>query len=461
MEIIDRSDSSSSSISQPNSTLPEFMYSLSSLAELYEMGAMMGKDVEAQELYQHILTRIRRTIQATGACLLLYHSAQKHFIPIAHQGEKLPCGLLANLIHEDDVAQLDIQGPGATLDTIQIKQQDILLLTLNCQKTLIGLVALADTNKTPLLEARGLLLSYMGNVAGGILYYHRQQNSERNHIIEQERNRIARDLHDSVVQQIASIRYKLEFVQRLLEQNQPQKAILETKRAATILEESLQELRTSINSLRPTSLNEHTLADALTNLLYHYQVNNPHMSIKQTLPALPHLPEQLEVPIFRLLQEALANVYKHAHATEVKLSISIHNSFVIVEITDNGIGMPTQRRSSEDEEMILNAVTPHMGLRSMKERVQEAGGDWQIHSHAEVGTTIKASFPLDSPTIELTNREREILRLVVDGLSNRTIAQKLTISNDTVKTHIHHIMQKLQVKDRMQAAVIATSHGWI
>jgi signal transduction histidine kinase/DNA-binding CsgD family transcriptional regulator len=461
MEKIDRSDSSSSSTSQPNSTLPEFMYSLSSLAELYEMGAIMGNDVEAQELYQHILTHMRRTIQATGACLLLYHNAQQHFIPIAHQGEKLPCGLIANLIHESEVAQLDIQGPGATLDTIHINQENILLVTLNCQNTLVGLVALADMDKTPLLEARSLLLSYMGNVAGGILYHHRQKSSDHNRIIEQERNRIARDLHDSVVQQIAFILYQLEFVQRLLEQNQLQQAILETQRAATILEESQQELRNSVNALRPTSLDQHTLADALTNLLYHYQINNPHMNIKQTLPALAHLPEQLEVPIFRLLQEALANIYKHAHATEVKINISIRNGFVIVEITDNGIGVPIQYRSVENEKMLLDTVIPHIGLRSMRERVQEEGGDWQLDSRPGIGTTIKASFPLDGPTIELTNREREILRLIVDGLSNRTIAQKLTISNDTVKTHIHHIMQKLQVKDRTQAVAIATSRGWI
>lgn len=463
METRDRSDNSSTSLSYPDSTLPEYMYNLSSLAELYELGSLMGNDVEPQELYVHILTHLRQTVQANGACLLLYHNAQKHFIPVAHQGEKMPCGSLANSIQEQEVAWLAAQGPGATLDTRHIRQQNIVLVTLNYQKTLIGLVALALAEKSSLLEARGLLLSYMGNVAGGLLYHHRQQNIERTQIIEQERNRIARDLHDSVAQQITFILYKLEYIQRLLEKSQSQKALAETKRAATVLEESLQELRTSINSLRPTPLNQHTLTEAFITLLQHYQSNNPHMRIEQNLAELANLPERLEIPIFRLLQEALANIYKHAQATEVKIYVRIHNSLSIVEISDNGKGIPLQRRypAPEDEDMLMDIVPSHLGLRTMRERVQEAGGKWQLDSLPGLGTTITASFPLHSPNIELTSREREILRLIVDGLSNRTIAKRLTISSDTVKTHIHHIMQKLQAKDRAQAAIIATNQGWI
>ena len=464
METRDRSDNSFSSLSHPNSTLPEFMYNLSSLAELYELGALMGKDVEPHELYQHMLTHMRRIIQAPGACLLLYHSAQQHFIPVAHQGKELPCGTLANSMHEKEVALLAMQGPGATLTVKHIKQQHILLITLSCQKTLLGLMALATSEKSSLLDARGLLLSYMGSVAGGLLYYQRQQSVERNQIIEQERNRIARDLHDSVAQQIAFILYKLEYVQRLLEQNQAQKAMLETQHAATILTESLQELRTSIHFLRPTPLDQRTLVEALTNLLQHYQANNPRMSITQNLAALTDLPERLEIPIFRLLQEALTNIYKHAQATEVQIRVAIQHTSARVEITDNGRGIsPTQRSypSPDEEDIPTDLLVPHMGLRTMRERVQEAGGIWQLQSQPGHGTTITASFPLDRPTIELTSQEREILRLITDGLSNRSIARQLTISSEAVKTHIQRIMQKLQVKDRAQAGMIARHYGWI
>lgn len=187
------------------------------------------------------------------------------------------------------------------------------------------------------------------------------------------------------------------------------------------------------------------------------------MSIEQNLSALTDLPERLEIPIFRLLQEALANIYKHAQATEVKIHASIHNSLLLVEISDNGKGLPVQHQYPvpEEEDMLVDVVASHLGLYTMRERVQEAGGSWQLASQTGMGTTIKASFPLHRSSLELTSREREILRLIVDGLSNRAIAKQLTISSDTVRTHMHHIMHKLHAKDRAQAAIIATNQGWI
>jgi DNA-binding NarL/FixJ family response regulator len=61
----------------------------------------------------------------------------------------------------------------------------------------------------------------------------------------------------------------------------------------------------------------------------------------------------------------------------------------------------------------------------------------------------------------LTRREREVLQLLVEGATNRIIAQKLSVSIETVKSHVHHIMQKMQVKDRTQAAVVATRQRWL
>src|SRR5581483_5321394 len=93
-----------------------------------------------------------------------------------------------------------------------------------------------------------------------------------------------------------------------------------------------------------------------------------------------------------------------------------------------------------------------MGLQAMHDRVREAGGTWEIHSTPGAGTTVRARFPLalrtasiiPTPQItSLTSRERDVLRLVIDGLTNRAIAEQLSVSTETVKTHVHHIMQKM------------------
>jgi DNA-binding NarL/FixJ family response regulator len=97
----------------------------------------------------------------------------------------------------------------------------------------------------------------------------------------------------------------------------------------------------------------------------------------------------------------------------------------------------------------------------MRERVQEVGGSWDIQSGAQGGTIVKAQFPLATLPDVLTNRERDILRLIVAGMTNRAIARQLAISNDTVRSHIRHIILKMRVRDRTQAAVVATRRGWL
>lgn len=392
------------------------MYSLASLTDLYEMGFVLGSDTEPRELRQHILTHMRRTIQAESACLLLYHAAQQHFIAVAHQGERLPCGLLSTSINGQEIEQLSQRGPGATLDTITLNQQSILLVTLNCHKTLVGLVALSPTDNNTLLDARGLLLTYQGNIAGQILYAQQQRANERHTVIEEERQRIGRDLHDSVAQQIAFTLYKLEFIQRLLERQQFQAASQEIRKATIILEESLQELRASINALQPGQLEHHTMQAAITNLLNQYGADNPGLTIQQQLTAIQRIPERLEAPIFRLLQEALANIHQHARATEVCLDIGIKNNLLVITIKDNGTGFVAQNpstntqaaseRNIQSEAHNYELASSHMGLRTMRERVQEAGGRWQLHSQLGAGTTITVSFPLANPGIELAQPER-------------------------------------------------------
>ena len=97
----------------------------------------------------------------------------------------------------------------------------------------------------------------------------------------------------------------------------------------------------------------------------------------------------------------------------------------------------------------------------MQERMEQAGGTLEIASKPGAGTIFKARFPLAPSPLALTDREREVLRLLASGATNRAIADTLSVSIETVKSHVHHIMQKLQVKDRTQAAVLAARKQWV
>src|SRR5437764_2211445 len=272
--------------------------------------------------------------------------------------------------------------------------------------------------------------------------------------IDEERSRIARDIHDGVAQNIVHAIHKLEFIQRVLEK-QPDVALREISRTSDLLKESWHDLRHGISSLIPLQLEEQGFDAALQNLLHEHMRDEPTLKIDYERDDFARLPLSLEVPIFRFIQEALNNVLKHAQASHVIIRIRILVGLLLVEVSDNGKGFDVE------EAMGTGRSLYHIGLRVMRERVQESGGKWEILSKPGAGTTVRARFLLATPSLVLTRREREVLQLLVEGLTNRAIAEKLSVSTETIKSHVHHIMQKMQVNDRTQAAVIATRQKWL
>ncbi|MFL5627928.1 MAG: hybrid sensor histidine kinase/response regulator transcription factor [Ktedonobacteraceae bacterium] len=274
--------------------------------------------------------------------------------------------------------------------------------------------------------------------------------------IEQERNRIAQNIHDSVAQQIADVLYKLEFIQRILDK-QPDVAQQEISRLSEILKESLHTLRYNISALMPSELEQQGFETALRNLMDEYRRTEPALKIDYEGEATSLIPPSLETPIYGFIQEALQNVRKHAHASHVTIRIRVSAGMLLIEISDNGQGF--------DMAQVMNKQATgsdySIGLRTMRNRVQQAGGSWEIQSKPGGGTNVKARFRLARHPGTLTNREREVLRLMAEGLTNRAIAEKLSVSTETIKSHVHHIMQKLHVNDRTQAAVIAARQQWL
>lgn len=281
--------------------------------------------------------------------------------------------------------------------------------------------------------------------------------------IDEERTRIARDIHDGAAQNIVHAIHKLEFIQRVLEKPSENVgatltvALREISQASDILKESWHDLQHDISSLIPLQLEEQGFDAALQNLLHEHMRDEPALKIDYEKDDFPGLPLSLEVPIFRFIQEALNNVRKHAHASRVVIRIRLLAGLLLVEVNDNGEGFDVKEVLSTGRSGPLH----RLGLRAMRDRVQEAGGHWEISSKSGEGTTVRARFLLATSSGVLTQREREVLRLMVEGLTNRAIAEKLSVSTETIKSHVHHIMQKMRVNDRTQAAVMATKQHWL
>lgn len=206
----------------------------------------------------------------------------------------------------------------------------------------------------------------------------------REHLVtarEEERRRLRRDLHDGLGPQLATLTLKLETARNRLTHDplaDPLFADLTTRTQAAITD-----IRRLVYALRPPALDELGLLAALREQAIQYgdQVHI-HLDIPERLPPLS---AALEVALYRVTQEALTNVVRHAHATHCNMHLVLDEqaSLLRLDIQDDGCGLPTMRKVG-------------VGLVSMRERAEELGGTWLIEPSAAGGTHILMQLPYRS-----------------------------------------------------------------
>ncbi len=197
----------------------------------------------------------------------------------------------------------------------------------------------------------------------------------------EERNRLARDLHDTVKQQTYATRMQLSAAKNLLTSN-PQGAAEHIEAALQLNRETQQELKLIIDELRPAALEDRGLAQAIGVYAARWQ---EHTGIKAitTINGEGSIPVEVEQVLYRILQESLSNVARHAEADTVNLVFSIDPDRVSLTIADDGCGFE------------LDAVSAHsLGLGGMKQRISEINGSLTIDSTLAVGTKVSAEVKL-------------------------------------------------------------------
>jgi len=197
----------------------------------------------------------------------------------------------------------------------------------------------------------------------------------------EERNRLARDLHDTVKQQTYAGRMQLTAAKNLLSAD-PAAASAHIDTALQLNRETQQELKHIIDELRPAALQGKGLAIALQEYADRWQ-DHTGINIETTITGERSLPLDVEQALYRVLQEALSNTARHAEADTVRLSLNMSPEQVTLIVADNGRGFDT-------EAVPLNAY----GLTSMQGRLNEVGGTLQIDSSPSAGTTVTAEVKL-------------------------------------------------------------------
>jgi len=198
--------------------------------------------------------------------------------------------------------------------------------------------------------------------------------------ISHERNRMARELHDTLAHSLSAVAVQLEAVDSAMT-TAPNEASVILGKALAQTRSGLTETRRALHELRATPLDDLGLALAIQNLAITTAQRNG-MTATISLPdSASNLPPAIEQGIYRIAQEALTNAARHANATQLKVTLR-SNGAVTLTITDNGRGF--------DANMVKG---DHMGLQLMRERAEMMDGVLDIHSAPGAGTTVRLVVP--------------------------------------------------------------------
>jgi signal transduction histidine kinase len=195
--------------------------------------------------------------------------------------------------------------------------------------------------------------------------------------VVEERNRLARDLHDSVAQTLFSLSLTSEAAQKLIEEA-PVEAAVEIRKVSELARNALAEVRSIVFELRPADL----AADGLVpTLVKHTDVLSRvfGQDIAVSVISEKRLEAETELELFRIAQEALSNALKHAQASRIDVNVDLENHPVRLQIRDDGVGF-------DAESSLVRAR--HLGLTSMEERANELGARFDLSTAPGRGTTI-------------------------------------------------------------------------
>lgn len=213
------------------------------------------------------------------------------------------------------------------------------------------------------------------------------------HLQDAERRKFARELHDGIGQYLASIKMFLDSAMRPGISPKEQTALL--TESGSIVEKCLAETRTVSHLLHPPLLDEAGLASAIQWYAEGFSERSGIQVALDLQPDLGRLPSEVEITLFRVLQEALTNIHRHSHASEAEVNVLIHEGSVQMRISDSGCGIPEQLLREWREMRAPLGV----GMAGMLERTREMGGGFDVQS-SSAGTTLTITIPLQEVSVQ-------------------------------------------------------------
>jgi two-component system nitrate/nitrite sensor histidine kinase NarX len=336
-----------------------------------QKGLAMLLDEEKQELYlvahtgvpdwfHQALTRVRVGDGLAGWC--------------AEKGEVL---IVDDILHDPRPFV-----PG-TIDVVRFYAG----IPLKAGGKVLGVMNLAHGEEHSLTPEQIALLSAAGQQLGVAIEAARLNAQLRSMATLEERTRLSRELHDSLLQVLAYLHLKSQIAQRLLAQNRLVETLDELREVEKASSQAYDDVRDSIAGLRVTLSAGRSFLEAIQEHARLFQERNliP-VTLDDATWLAASLPRETEIQLLRIVQEAMANVRRHAQASRVWLTLVWQGDMASIAVRDNGIGFDPVRIEDQGHQ--------HLGLQTMKERAESVGARLQIASSEGQGTEILVELPL-------------------------------------------------------------------
>jgi two-component system NarL family sensor kinase len=285
----------------------------------------------------------------------------------------------------------------------------------------LGVMNVASTEWRELSSSELRLLHIIGDMLGVAIERSRLFERSTATGAAEERNRLAREIHDTLAQGLTAAALQLETADALLEAGSPPepkanltKARAAVRRALQMTRQNLEDARRSVLDLRPAPLEGRTLAEALRALCAEHSggaqcANGSVEPLGETPRVRLHtagdprpLPAPLEAGLYRIAREALTNALHHAQATSISIHLAVERERITLTVEDNGLGFEAERFTFERRAAGAGpeSRTAHFGVVGMCERMRLLGGKFTLQSAPGAGTRVEAMVPLEPISLD-------------------------------------------------------------
>lgn len=374
--------------------------SLRALGAMTDIARAVGGETRLERILELIVKRGRALVETRALLILLADgddlvvAATAGDLPGNLDGARIPIAgtLLGQVLAQGRAERLpNARGLGAELSDLGISAEAAMLVPLSFRGTASGVLAALDrVVDGPEFgsEDERLLRSFAASAATAVATAKSVEAERLRHSIEaaeQERKRWARELHDETLQALGGLRMLHSAALRSDASERDLRAAVEE--GIALIDVEIDNLASLIAELRPAALDQIGLAPALRTLAER-RARESGVSIDVLVRldgtgAGERLPAEIESTVYRLVQEALNNVVKHAAATRAEAVLERRGDTIEVTVRDDGRGFDPA------------AVSGGFGLIGMRERVELAGGELHVDIAAGSGTTVRASIPLE------------------------------------------------------------------